>query len=148
MHPPSNRFFYFSLFISIGVIAGAIRSAFRKKHIFKSLGTRLQRSPEAFGAEFFPEGRRQIAITVRKLLEKTLKMSLGGLQPDDSFQKELKFDEMSRETFQKFLIAVEGAFDIDLPPVEVCMRMTVGRMVAIVERKVHHKEHARENKND
>ena len=131
----SNRFFYFSLFISIGAIANAVRSARRKKRISRIFAGRIKRSPEEFGTEFFPAESAQTASTLRLLLEKTLKIDLGGLLPGDSFVKDLKFDDMSRDSFQKFVIAVEGAFDIDLPPVAVCMKMTFAELVNKVQQK-------------
>jgi hypothetical protein len=135
----SNRFFYFSLFISIGAIAKAVRSARRKKRLSRIFSDRIKRSPEEFGTEFFHAESQQTARTLRLLLEKTLKIDLGGLLPGDSFMKDLKFDDMSRDSFQKFIVAVEGTFDIDLPPVAVCMKMTFDEMVGIVEKKRHRK---------
>jgi hypothetical protein len=132
----SNRIFYFSLFISFGVIANAIRMRHRKRRISNAFASRSATPLESFGNAFFPPDQAQTAVTVRELLEKRMKMDLSGLRPEDSFRKDLRFDEMSRDAFQKFLVAVEEGFDIEMPPVDSCMNLSFGRFVATVSNKI------------
>jgi len=131
----SNRFFYFSLFISLGVIVKTIRGRFRKKKILTAFSARPIRSVDEFAAAFFSAEKAPVAAKLRELLEKTLKVELGGLLPGDSFAHDLKFDEMNRDLFQKVIGMVEDAFDIDTPPVDDCMKMTFGELVELVREK-------------
>ena len=133
----SNRIFYFSLFISFGVIANAIRLRHRKRRILRSFASRPPLSAGEFGTGFFPPDQARTASGIRLLLEKALKIRLGGLRPEDSFRKDLHFDEMTRDSFQKFLVAVETEYDIGLPPVDTCMNLTFGRFVATVQNKIN-----------
>lgn len=136
MHLPLNRIFYFSLFISVGVIASAIRSTHRRKRISRTFDVRNKLTATEFGSFYFTGETASVAAEVRLLLEKIVKMNLSGLQPGDTFSKELHFDEMNRDLFQKFIAAVEGKFDIDLPAVDSCMNMSVKEFVTAVQRKI------------
>jgi hypothetical protein len=131
----SNRFFYFSLFITFGVIAKGIHSSFRKRRIAKLFASRHTVPLADFGTSFFSPEHAPVAMKVRQLLESIMGIDLGGLRPDDRFSRDLKFGEMSRDAFQKFLGAVEEAYDIDVPDVASCMKLTFAEFVDVVCKK-------------
>jgi hypothetical protein len=64
MHIPLNRFFYFSLFISVGVIAKLIRSAHRKKRIYRILNERSKLAAAEFGNRYFTGDTASIAAEI------------------------------------------------------------------------------------
>ena len=129
--PTSNRFFLWASFAALGAAAGFVRMALRRRKAIAVLARRELRSDAAFAA-LFPPPAGDIAVRLRAMLSRRLRIDLAGLLPSDRPSVELHLDYAGHEAMQHFVTDVEGAFDISLPDCDRCAAMPFGDLVARV----------------
>ena len=135
MNPLSNRLVLWSLAGLLAVGAGMVRAARQRRQVAARMRGRDDPGNQ-FGDAFSALARPAIAGEVRDMLARALRTDLSRLQPTDRLGVELGFDQTGGdEILSRLIFEIEGRYDISLPDVRTCKRLTFRQLVETVDRR-------------
>ena len=83
-------------------------------NVRKKMSERPQLDSEAFAKAYFPEDKQAVARKLWEIAKEHSVADITGMQPDDTFNGDLKMDELDSLSLVEFTIHIEEDFGVNI----------------------------------